>query len=66
VNEPRGLKHRPDSAIRVVPIPPVLVGVFRQYLLHFGTGPHGRLFRGTRGGMLSESINSPEPPSPTT
>ena len=54
--EPRGLKHRPDGAIRVVPIPPVLVRMLRQHLHAFGTAPDGRLFRGARGGMLSESV----------
>jgi integrase len=54
--EPRGLKHRPDGAIRVVPIPPVLVRMLRQHMHAFGTAPDGRLFRGTRGGMLSESV----------
>jgi integrase len=54
--EPRGLKHRPDGTIRVVPIPPVLVGLLRQHLRAFGTAPDGRLFRGAPGGMLSESV----------
>ncbi len=54
--EPRGLKHRPDGTIRVVPIPPVLVRMLRQHLHAFGTAPDGRPFRGTRGGMLSESV----------
>jgi len=54
--EPRGLKHRPDGTIRVVPIPPVLVRMLRRHLSDHGTAPDGRLFRGTRGGMLSESV----------
>ena len=54
--EPRGLKHRPDGAIRVVPIPPVLVSMLRRHLGEHGTTPDGRLFRGARGGMLSESV----------
>ena len=33
--ELRGLKHRPDGTIRVVPIPPVLVGMLRQHLREF-------------------------------
>ena len=53
--EPRGLKHRPDGTVRVVPVPPVLVGLLRQHLREYGTAPDGRLFRGARGGMLSES-----------
>lgn len=54
--EPRGLKHRPDGAIRVVPISPVLVRMLGQHLHASGTAPDGRLFRGARGGMLSESV----------
>ena len=30
-HEPRGLKHRPDGAVRVVPIPPVLADLLRQH-----------------------------------
>jgi integrase len=55
-HEPRGLKHRPDGAIRIVPIPPALVTLLRQHLRDHGTAPDGRLFRGARGGMLSESL----------
>ncbi len=55
-HEPRGLKHRPEGTFRKVPIPPVLVRTLRQHLHAFGTAPDGRLFRGTRGGMLSESV----------
>ncbi len=54
--EPRGLKHRPDGAIRVVPIPPVLVSMLHRHLGDHGTTPDGRLFRGARGGILSESV----------
>jgi integrase len=54
--EPRGLKHRPDGAIRVVPVPPVLVTLLRRHLRDHRTAPDGRLFRGARGGMLSESL----------
>jgi hypothetical protein len=55
-HEPRGLKHRPDGAIRVVAIPPVLVRMLRRHLGEYGSTPDGRLFRGARGGMLSESV----------
>jgi len=51
--EPRGLKHRPDGTVRIVPIPPVLVSMLRRHLGDHGTTPDGRLFRG---GMLSESV----------
>ncbi|HEY2691080.1 MAG TPA: hypothetical protein VGJ50_21760 [Streptosporangiaceae bacterium] len=39
-----------------MPIPAVLAGMLRQHLHAFGTAPDGRLFRGTRCGMLSESV----------
>ena len=55
-HEPRGLKHRPAGAIRVVPIPSILARMLGRHLRQFGTAPDGRLFRGTRGGMLSESV----------
>ena len=55
-HEPTGLKHRPDGAIRVVPIPAVLVAMLCHHLGDHGTTPDGRLFRGARGGMLSESV----------
>jgi len=54
--EPRGLKHRPDGTIRIVPIPPILARMLRRHLGDHGTAPDGRLFRGARGGMLSESV----------
>ncbi len=55
--EPRRLKHRPDGAIRPVPVPAVPARLLRRHLSQFGTTPDGRLFRGTRAGMLSESSN---------
>jgi len=55
-HEPRGLKHRPDGTIRVVPIPPVLVRMLRRHLSQSGAAQDGPLFRGARGGMLSESV----------
>ena len=55
-HEQRGLKHRPDGAIRMVPTPPVLVAMLRAHFIAYGTAPDGRLFRGTRGGPLSESV----------
>ncbi len=58
-HEPRGLKHRPDGAIRVVPIPPVLADLLQQHLREYGNAPDGRLFRGARGGILSESTYGP-------
>ena len=55
-HEARGLKHRPDGTVRVIPIPPVLVRILHRHLRGHGTTPDGRLFRGARGGMLSESV----------
>ena len=54
-HEQRGLKHRPEGSVRAVPIPPVLVTMLRHHDRCYGTAPDGRLFRGTRGGPLSES-----------
>ena len=54
--EPRSLKHRPEGAIRTVPIPPQLAGLLRWHLRAFGCAPDGRLFQGARGGPLSESL----------
>jgi integrase len=50
--ELRGLKHRPEGAMRIVPVPPVLADLLRQHLREFGTAQDERLFHG---GMLSES-----------
>ena len=58
-HEQRGLKHRPEGAVRTVPIPPVLVAMLRPHYRCYGTAPDGRLFRGTRGGPLSESSLRP-------
>lgn len=37
-------------------MPRVLVRMLRRHLRQFGTTLDGRLFRGARGGMLSESV----------
>jgi hypothetical protein len=65
-HEQRGLKHRPDGAIRMVPVPPVLAATLRAHVTAYGTAPDGRLFHGTRGGPLSESPYAPRrlPPRP--
>ena len=54
--EARGLKLRPDGAIRIVPIPPQLVRLLRHHLCAYGCATDGRLFRGARGGPLSEPV----------
>jgi integrase len=55
-HERRGLKHRPDGTIRMVPAPPVLTAMLRAHFNAYGNAPDGRLFRGARGGPLSESV----------
>jgi hypothetical protein len=54
-HEQRGLKHRPEGSARTVPIPPVLVTMLRHHYRCYGTTADGCLFRGARGGPLSES-----------
>jgi integrase len=51
----RQLKHRPEGTVRPVPVPPALVRLILKHLDQHGTTPDGRLFRGLRGGDLSES-----------
>jgi integrase len=53
--EERGLKHRPEGSVRTVPIPPVLVAMLHHHCSCYSSAPDGRLFRGARGGPLSES-----------
>jgi integrase len=54
--EPRQLKHRGAEEVRIVPCPPNLTALLREHLDEYGTTPDGRLFRGVRGGPLSESL----------
>jgi integrase len=54
-HEARGLKHRANTAVRHVPIPPELVAILREHLAESGTAPDGRLFRTRRGGVLGSS-----------
>jgi integrase len=54
-HEQRGLKHRPATATRRVPIPPDLVCLLRQHLQEFGTAADGRLFHTRRGGVLGSA-----------
>ena len=54
--EPRSLKHRPKGASRTIPIPPQLARLLRHHLHAYGCATDGRLFRGARGGPLSESL----------
>jgi integrase len=54
--ESRQLKHRAIGDVRLVPCHPRLVQLLRSHLAEHGTTPDGRLFRGTRGGPLSEGV----------
>ena len=55
--EVRNLKRRAEGAVRVVPIPPQLVGILRHHLDTFGTTADGRLFRGTiSGGPVNATV----------
>jgi integrase len=58
-HERRGLKQRPEGATRAIPIPHDLVRLLTSHLRAYGTTADGRLFRGTRGGILSESTYGP-------
>ena len=60
----RQLKHRARDAIRVVPIPPVLVGILREHIERFGAAPDRQLFQVTwgtrgRGGVVSAKVYGP-------
>lgn len=52
----RPLKHRRAEAVRVVPIPPVLVAVLTAHLDEYGTTRDDRLFRGVGGGGVPTSV----------
>jgi integrase len=54
--DPRPLKHRAADEVRPVPCHPALTRYLRRHIAEFGTAPDGRLFRGERGGDLSESV----------
>jgi integrase len=54
--DPRQLKHRAQEEVRPVPCHPALTGYLHRHIEEFGTATDGRLFRGERGGDLSESV----------
>ncbi|WP_067466656.1 hypothetical protein [Actinomadura macra] len=54
-HERRGLKLRPVTEIRTVPIPPVLVQLLREHIAEFGTAPDGRIFQTERGGIVGST-----------
>ena len=54
----RGLKQRDPDAIRIVPIPPLLVRALQEHIKEFATATDGRLFRNERGGILGSTTYS--------
>ncbi|RBQ14028.1 hypothetical protein DP939_42910 [Spongiactinospora rosea] len=44
LHDQRGLKHRHETAVRLVPIPPVLVRILRAHIAQFPPAPDGRVF----------------------
>ena len=52
-HDDRGLKHRAEDEGRPVPIPPELVAILREHIEEFGVHEDGRLFRTSRGGVIS-------------
>lgn len=54
--DPRPLKHRAREEVRPVPCHPALTAYLRWHMAELGIAPDGRLFRGERGGDLSESV----------
>jgi integrase len=54
-HDQRHLKHRARKTTRPVPIPPEIVNQIRTHIDRFGVSADGRLFRGARGSLLSES-----------
>jgi integrase len=55
--ERRQLKHRATEEVRPVPCHPALTRQLHNHIGEFGVAPDGRLFRGSGGGDLSESIS---------
>lgn len=51
-HDDRGLKSRPPGDVRIVPLPPPLVSIWRDSVQNFGTAPDGRLFFTERGTIL--------------
>ncbi|MFI5958049.1 tyrosine-type recombinase/integrase [Cryptosporangium sp. NPDC051539] len=51
----RGLKHRPATEVRRVPIPPILATILRDHLKRYGAGRDGRMFTNMRGNPLQDS-----------
>jgi integrase len=58
VHDDRELKPRAETDTREVPIPPELVAILREHIARFGRDDRGRLFRSTRGNVISASTYS--------
>jgi integrase len=54
--DPGPLKHRAEGTVRPVPCHPALTRYLHRHIAQFDTASDGRLFRGERGGDLSESV----------
>jgi integrase len=54
----RGLKHRPATDTRTVPIPPALVRILREHIAAFGIARDGRLFSSDRGNVVASTAIS--------
>lgn len=52
----RQLKHRALGDTRPVPACPLLVTILRDHIKEYGFASDGRLFRGVRGGEVSDSV----------
>jgi integrase len=72
IHEERGLKHRAEDDVRVVPIPAVLVRILRARIRAYGVGRGGRIFNSERGKPVSSTAYTevwkqariwPSPPS---
>ena len=57
-HDERGLKHRPVTETRRVPIPAELVAILRQHIDTFGAASDGRIFSSDRGGPVASAAIS--------
>ena len=57
-HDERGLKHRPASETRRVPIPPELVAILREHVDTFGVAADGRIFSSDRGHPVASTAIS--------
>ena len=57
-HDERGLKHRPATETRQVPIPAELVAILRQHIATFGVAADGRIFSSDRGRPVASTAIS--------